>query len=455
MHRFILFFTCACSILAPACTNKSNAPSDAAPSTGAALGTGAGAANGNTTTPAGSTSGEVAQGAQGTVVGPPLPTPTGTPAATPYVGTVSGPGNAYTFVGRVDTSVPALPRFSLPNSRVGGTFTGTSLGLLMTGNGSDSFSVVIDNGAEIVVTTAPTTAMTLYPVTQTLADGNHTAWITKRTEAREQSQLDPNVRTGAITFGGFSLAPGASMGAPPAPRSHLIITIGDSGFTGYGAGQLITPAQSCVFTPATQNATLSVPAKLADLLSAELINVSASGKGIAASAFDPANPNNQLPAMWQMLVPPNKTPVYPFEPLSVDAVIINGGSNDLVGNYGVGVIADLNVFISTYTALLADIRSHYPTALIVGLVTPNAIQSDKATLTQTITQAVAARTAAGDSRVFVYDYFAQDANNWQSYNDADVALNLGHGCQGHPSGAGAAFLADRLATFLRLKQAAP
>ena len=57
--------------------------------------------------------------------------------------------------------------------------------------------------------------------------------------------------------------------------------------------------------------------------------------------------------------------------------------------------------------------------------------------------------------MFVYDYFAQDANNWQSYNDADIALNLGHGCQGHPSGAGAAFLADRLATFLRLKQAAP
>lgn len=452
MHRLKIFFICTIGFVSQACTNKATPPTDTQPTQT----TPGGATSGNTNGAPSANSNDAAaltpQGPPGTVVGPPLAPAAGVTPPAPYVGIVSGPNNAYTFVGRVDVSNPALPRFSLPNSRVGGTFTGTSLGLMLTGNGSDSFSVVIDNSPEVVVTTTPTTAMTLYPVAQALADGNHTAWVTKRTEARESSQLDPNIKTGAITFGGFVLAPNAVMGAPPAPRSHLIITVGDSGFTGYGAGQLITPAQSCVFTPATENATLSVPAKLADLLSAELINISASGKGIAASAFDPGNNNNQLPALWNMLVPPNKTPVYGFEPLPVDAILINGGSNDLVGAYGAGVIADINVFISTYTALMADMRSRYPNALIVGLVTPNAIQSDKVNLTQTITAAVAARAAAGDTRVFMYDYFAQDPNGWQSYNDADVALNLGHGCQGHPSGAGAAFLAERLATFLRSKQ---
>lgn len=374
--------------------------------------------------------------------------------AVPYVGTTGGPNNAFTLVGRFDAANAQAPRFSLPNSKIGGTFTGDTLSLILNGDGTDYLSVIIDNGAEHVIATAPTTAMTTYPVASGLGAGSHVAWVIKRTESDEQSQVDANVSSGALAFGGFALATGGAMAAPPAPRSHLVIALGDSGFTGYGVGQLITPDQNCVYTPATQNALLSVPAKLADLLGAEIINVSQSGKGIAASAFDPGNDNDQLPALWQMAVPPSSTPAYAFESLPVDVVLLNGGSDDLVGVYGAGVIADSNVFIAKYTALLADMRAHYPTALIVGIVTPNAIDTDKTILTTMITASVAARAAAGDARVYYFDYFTQDPNGWTSYNDADAALNLGHGCQGHPSDAGGAFLAGRLATFLRAHQPA-
>jgi len=149
------------------------------------------------------------------------------------------------------------------------------------------------------------------------------------------------------------------------------------------------------------------------------------------------------------VVPFAKTPVYEFEPLPVDAILFNGGSDDLVGDYGKGAFADANVFIAKYTEMLTDMRAHYPTAIILGVITPNAVDGDKVALTDAITAAVNARTAAGDSRVFVFNYFAQDPSGPQNYTEADAALGLGHGCQGHASDAGAAFLAGRLAEFLR------
>ena len=434
----VLFFSAACS-------PKSSKAPEAAGATGITGAAAAPSSQGGANT---ATSSSDAAGQQ-PAIGMPL---AGNANSIPYVGALGGQGNAYRFVGRFDLSNPHAVRFSLPNSKFGATFTGDTLGLMLTGDGTDFLSVIIDNGPEHVVATAPTAAMTLYPVATGLGAGPHTAWIIKRTEAYEVSQVDPNAHTGTLSFGGFALSPNATLGAPPAPRSHLVVALGDSGFTGYGVGQLTTDTVTCVFTPNTQNALLSVPAKLADLVGAEIINVSASGKGVAASAYDPTNPNNQLPAMWQMVVPFAKTPAYNFEPLPVDVVLFGGGSDDLVGDYGKGAFADTNVFIAKYTALLADMRAHYPSAIILGIITPSAIDGDKVALTQAITAAVNARIAAGDSRVFAFDYFAQDPNGPQSYADADTALGLGRGCQGHASDAGAAFLAGRLADFLRAHQ---
>lgn len=365
------------------------------------------------------------------------------------IGTLGGPDNAFVLVGRFDTTVPNAPRFSLPNSRIGATFSGTSLGLLLACDANDALAVQVDGNAPSVVYLHPNGQPSVYPVASALAAGNHTVWLTKRTESYEVDQRNANVRTGTITFSGLVLDTGAAVGPPPAPRGHLFVALGDSSFTGYGVDQLQTGGISCVFSPNTQNALLSVPGQLADLLGAEVINVSASGKGIAQSAYDLNNLTDQLPALWRKTVPPASAPAYAFPALDVDAVLVSAGSDDLVGAYGVGVISSPAAFVATYTALLSDIRSHYPRALLVGLVNPNAIGSDKTTLTSLLTQAVASRNAAGDANVFVFDYFAGDANGWASYNDADAALKLGHGCQGHASPAGSLFLAQRLAAFLR------
>lgn len=366
----------------------------------------------------------------------------------PAIATLAGPNNAYVLVGRFDASNPAAIRFSLPNSRIGATFSGTSLGLSLAGDASDGLAVQVDGGAPVVVFLRPSAVPVTYPVVTNLAPGNHTVWITKRTESYEVDQNNRTVRTGTVTFAGVVLDASASLGAPPAPRGHLLVVLGDSSTTGYGVDQLQVGASKCVFSPNTQNALLSVPGQLADLLGSEVMNVSASGKGLVQSAYDPTNPE-QLPALWLKTVPPAAAPAYAFPALDVDAVLLSVGSDDLLGDYGKGTITDPTIFVTKYTAMLSDMRGHYPQAVLVGLINPNAVDSDKTTLTSLITQAVASRNAAGDPNVFVFDYFAADPNGYKSYNDADAGMGLGHGCQGHASPAGSLFLAQRLASFLR------
>ena len=372
-------------------------------------------------------------------------------AAATAIALAGGPNNAYTLVGRFDATVPTALRFSLPNSKIGVQFSGSgNAALLLSGDGTDLVGVTVDGGADVVVITSPNAVAIPYPVATGLAPGTHTLWLTKLTESYETSQSDANVRTGQLTFGGLQLDAGAQVLGPPAPKGRLIAFLGDSSTTGYGVGQLQSGNSTCTYTPQTQDANLSVPGQLAALFDAEVINVSASGKGVVQSAYD-LNNTDQLPSLWQKAVPPAASPNYTFPALAVGAVFISAGSDDLVGAYGSGTITNEALFVSTYVALLAEMRGHYPQALLVGIVNPNAIDTDKSTLTRLIDQAVSQRNAAGDANVMAYDYFAGDANNWQSYNDADAALGLGHGCQGHASPKGSLFLATRLAAAVRAK----
>lgn len=441
-----------CALPVACSTNSSqNGPTDGTQSSGLD-GNGNGATaplpsnNNSVLDPNTTTSSTPISGDAGIVVAP-LPT-----VLAPYTGELAGPDKAYMLVGRFDGSNPNVLRFSLANSKLGATFTGSSLSVSLADSGVDRYAIQIDALPPAIITTAPSPTPTVYPIATNLSADVHTVWLVKITEFNEQNQEDPNFRTGVGSFYGFGLAPGGALGKPPLPRPNLIVTIGDSGFTGYGAD---APDSNCKFAPRTQNALKSVPAKLAATLDAEVINVSGSGKGIAASAYDPGNDNNQLPALWLKAVPPSSAPPYSFPPLPVRVVVLQGGSDDLVGDYGSGVLASASVFVAKYTALLADIRSRYPAAIIVGTITPNAIKTDKSNLTAVIGQAVQARNAAGDANVYAFNYFSADPLGPQDYASAAAVSALGFGCQGHTSEKGAIYLADKLAAFVRSKVATP
>ena len=369
----------------------------------------------------------------------------------PLRGVVGGPGNHYTLVGRFDSSQGDQVSFAFANSKVGARFSGTqTVSVSLAGDGNDTYQAVLDDANGIVL--APNASM--QPNTLLIASGldptvTHTLWFIKRTEGYATANDGSEQHTGTASFFGFLLDGAGAFQDPPQTYARLIEAIGDSGFTGYGDANVSAPgAPTCVFTPASEDATQSVPALTATLLGAEVMNISAAGKGIYTSVYQP-DPNEQIPQLYLQTLPPNVSPAYAFGGATVDAVIVQGGSNDLAGAYGSGTLPDPNAFIASYTSLLATIRQYRPSAPILCAVSPSADGNDIVTLTTAMNAAVANRAAAGDTQVSVYNFFTGDANGWTTYSDASYALGLGSGCEGHPSPAGAAFLSARLANAVR------
>ena len=112
-------------------------------------------------------------------------------------------------------------------------------------------------------------------------------------------------------------------------------------------------------------------------------------------------------------------------------MLINLGTND----WSVGAPAEAD-FAAAYNSLLDTIRGHYPSAFILLAVGPM-LGSTEAATTHGWLQAIAdARDAAGDHRVSVVDFAAQDGS-------------LGYGCDWHPSAATHQQMADHLVPVLQ------
>ena len=378
----------------------------------------------------------------------PTPSPSITPTPTPVPA-----GRPYTLVGRYDATNPNNPVFELADSKVGVSFTGTSLSVNLGDTGTDTFAVFIDGA------TTPTILQTLPNQTASyalkgLAAGNHTVWMIKRTEFM---QYGVSTGVGKTTLNGFTLDAGAAFLAPPAARSRHIDFIGDSGWTGFGAGTLVVPnGPDCAYDPLNQDAVNSVPQLTGDILSADIVNASSSGQGVFKSVYD-TEPTHLLPLLYEEQMPPTSAPAWDFSRQSADVVALSAGGDDLAGDNGTGYFVDANgnkdggaAFIAAYTAWLARIRQHYPSATIVCVLSQSASGGDVATLGGAIQQAIANRAALGDTKVFYYNYFQNDPT-YHTYDDIANGLGYGWGCLYHPSPAGAKWLAQRLAAFIASK----
>jgi hypothetical protein len=86
----------------------------------------------------------------------------------------------------------------------------------------------------------------------------------------------------------------------------------------------------------------------------------------------------------------------------------------------------------------------------VPILSPAATGTDRPALVSAIDQAISlAQGPGGDPNIVFFDYFEGDPAGWRTYDDAARALNLGYGCQYHPSVAGSRFLAGRLAAMVK------
>lgn len=461
MRNTHLWLTCVFMVQTAACAiGRTQDPADDQTKSGAST-AGALSADGQT---GASTASQLPDGSAGT------PTPGGAQSANDTIVAVPNVVANYTTTGRFSATNGNSLTFALPSSRIGGRFTGTTLALSLSDTGYDHFDVTLDgntfvaptyvaqtgclalaeaqaqssnaNATSGCIATTPSTIAQTYVVATNLPPGQHTVWLTKRTEMYQGSGTGA---VGQTSFYGFVLDANATLLTPPSPRPRLIDFVGDSGFTGYGAAQLMHNSNDyCDFTPGNQDAAASVPYLTGALLNADVVNVSSSGQGVVNGVYD-TNKAHLLPVLYEETLPPATSPAFDFSVRQADVVVLAGGGDDLIGASGSGHFADPNAFVAGYVAWLQKIRSHYPKARIVCALTSGAQTGDIATLGGALQQAV--QTAA-DPNIVYYSFFMNETT-LTTYSDIAAKCGFDYGCKYHPSPAGAQWLAGRLAAFIR------
>ena len=332
-------------------------------------------------------------------------------AKTPAAGAPAEP--AVRFVGRFDTTDPAGPRFAWSGSGMLARFSGTSVGVRLTGN--QQYTVVIDG----VVQPKLISTGNLDSLATGLAAGEHSVELYRRTEASQ----------GEAQFLGFDFGGGALLSPAPAPERRIEI-IGDSISAGYGDEG---PDMNCPFSPDTENHYLTYGAIAARNVGADLVTVAWSGRGVVCNyGDDPTSCDDPMPTLVDRVLPAQATSLWNFALYQPQAVVINLGTND----FSTTVDPTNAEFEAAYTTLLERVRTAYPEATILCTVGPLLSGTDLATARTTINDAVQARVAAGDGKVKAFELAETNPAN-------------GYGCDWHPSQQTHRIMADTLTATLQ------
>jgi len=322
---------------------------------------------------------------------------------------------ALAYVGRIDYSDPAGPRFEWPGTEVIARFTGTAIDLQMTDYGN-YFNVIVDGTLQTnpIIGVSGTTD---YPLASGLSAGTHEVIVHRRTEAEVST-----TQILGVTFpGGGSLLP------PRAPSSRRIEVLGDSISCGLGA---LGVGPTCNATNANEDHYVTYEAVAARTLGADLITTAWSGEGVFQN-YNDSTAEPPLPGLYPYTLPdePSTVTLWNFQSSIPDAVVIDLGTNDFWnGDPGME-------YETAYVALLTTIRTHYPHAYILCANGPLLLNPDFTTAETYIQGAIAQRNAAGDQNLGYLSFGIQSGM-------------LGYGCDYHPDVATHAQMGATLAAAL-------
>ncbi len=324
---------------------------------------------------------------------------------------------AIRFVGRGDTTEPDRPKFGWPGARIIARFQGTGVSVTLDEEelyrGPSRWDVLIDGVP--TATLVPTAGTGTYTLAAGLPDGVHTIELYRRTEGM----------VGTTQFLGYTFPDGGQLLAPPRAPDRRIEFIGDSTTNGHG-NECTTPLES--YSGATQNERLAFSGLVAHDLNADHHDISISGKGVLVNyeRTDPVVAEDY----FLRSMPNEPHPAWDFSRYSPDVVWINMGGNDWDQESPETPAPNLDAYTAKYLRLVEIVRSKYPSAHIFCSVTSslndgypagwNVLTSQRAA----IASVVGARVAAGDTKVYAYEFarakYPEDLSGCDYHTNLDL-----------------------------------
>lgn len=244
-------------------------------------------------------------------------------------------------VGRFDESDPARPTSSWSGTTFRTRVSGSSLSVSFGGAGDVIFQIEIDGQPAGKLTTQ--WGDHSYEVATGLSEGEHDVVLVRRNEGF----------FGDVAMLGFEPGPGATLVPTPWPYAHRIELIGDSLTAGYG---IEGDSATCPFSGATESFYGTYGAIAARNVGAAVHAIAYSGKGVFQNySGDPSEP---MPELWRRTLTNTAASTWDFSRFTPDVVVVNLGSNDFSSNIGE------SDFVGAYVALLGEVRTRYPSAMI-------------------------------------------------------------------------------------------
>ena len=289
------------------------------------------------------------------------------------------------WMGRLDTTDPARPRFGYPGVTLRLAFDGPSIGLRVSASTPNVHVSVVSDGAPSREVRLPQGESDL-GLAGGLGAGPHTVELVHRTETWQ----------GTLAVLGVRVPPGGRLlEAPPFPKRKLLF-VGDSVTCGSGTERAAACAKDGI---ASSNGAASYGMLLGKALDAQSHLVCYGGRGLVRD-WRGRRDVLTAPEFFDLAVPDEpKAPPWDHARYVPDAVVVSLGTNDF--NLAIGPFPERDEYVSAYVAFLKTIRARYPPALV--LVTEGAIVNDgedgrkqKGTLAGYVADAV--RTA-GDMRI--------------------------------------------------------
>ena len=315
------------------------------------------------------------------------------------------------IIGRSDARDPAGPRLSWSGTEIRARFSGTGLKVELADTGVSHYDVSIDG--------APPRPLAVfgerraYHLATALEAGVHDVVLTKRTESF----------TGVTQLFGFI---GTLVPSPP-PSGRRMELIGDSITCGFG---VLGPDETCAFSAATESEPSAWGALAAKELGALRMVTAVSGLGVLRN-YDGAT-TETMPQRYDRALADDASSVWEHHAFEPDLIVVNLGTNDFAGGKGDPGPG----FEAAYTKLLATLRETHPGAWIVATTSPMLSNENHARHRGYVAAAIAARAAAGDTKISLVDIDEQSPSD-------------GYGCGYHPSVSTHAKMAARLVEHVK------